>query len=96
MRVQAKKSRPSWATKGLKPVFAFGNPTSDADAYNNAAIEPLTNRIFFPFTDSAWHGRRVEAYGPSLAELGKSHARMPLKGARAPPVCRTRRSCGKS
>jgi len=58
------------AGKGMKPAFAFGNTDTDADAYNNAGIQPLTNRIFFQFTDSAWQGRRIEAYGPLLAELG--------------------------
>jgi hypothetical protein len=49
--------------KGLRPRFAFGNSSSDADAYHDADIEPLTNRIFYQYSDSAWNGRRIDDYG---------------------------------
>ncbi|HXI57944.1 MAG TPA: hypothetical protein VNO55_17890 [Polyangia bacterium] len=57
------------AGKGLKPAFAFGNTSTDADAYNNAGVQPLGNRIFFQYTDSAWNGRRIEAFQPLLSEF---------------------------
>jgi hypothetical protein len=65
------------ANKGLKPTFAFGNTSSDADAYNNADIKPLADRIFYQYTDSAWNGRRVDDYASLLSEW-----------ASLPPVCR--------
>jgi len=65
------------ASKGLKPGFAFGNTSSDADAYNDASILPLPDRIFYRYTDSAWNGRRIDDYGPLLSEW-----------AALPPVCR--------
>jgi phosphatidate phosphatase PAH1 len=58
------------AAKQLKAVFAIGNTDTDADAYDNAAIQPLSNRIFFQYTDAAHNGRRIEAYGPLVAEFG--------------------------
>src|SRR5262249_10844717 len=48
--------------KPLKVVYAIGNTATDADAYNNAGIQPLSNRIFFQYTDTAWNGRRIDAY----------------------------------
>jgi hypothetical protein len=57
------------ADKGLKPGYAFGNSNTDADAYNNAGVQPLGNRLFFQYTDSAWNGRRIEAFGPLLSEF---------------------------
>lgn len=65
------------AAKGLKPSYVFGNSDTDADAYNNAGVQPLGNRIFFQYTDTAWNGRRIEAFGPLLSEFA------PL-----PPACR--------
>ncbi|HEY2899823.1 MAG TPA: phosphatidylinositol transfer protein [Polyangia bacterium] len=57
------------AAKGMIPAFGFGNTSTDADAYNSAGIEPLSNRIFYQFTDTAWKGRRVDDYGSLLAEF---------------------------
>jgi hypothetical protein len=64
------------AARGLKPGFAFGNTDTDADAYNSATVQPLTHRLFFQFTDSAFNGRRFENYGSLLAEL-----------TALPPIC---------
>jgi phosphatidate phosphatase PAH1 len=57
------------AAKGLTPSFGFGNTSTDADAYNGAGIKPLSNRIFYQFTDTAWKGRRIDDYGSLLAEF---------------------------
>ena len=55
--------------KGLALAFAFGNTSTDADAYDAANVQPLERRIFFQYTDTAWHGRRIEAYGSLLPEI---------------------------
>jgi hypothetical protein len=65
------------ARQGLKPTFALGNTSSDADAYNSAGIEPLANRIFYQYTDSAWNGRRIDDYASLSSEW-----------AALAPVCR--------
>ncbi|HMI89287.1 MAG TPA: hypothetical protein VK550_34655 [Polyangiaceae bacterium] len=57
------------AQKMLKPTYVIGNTNTDADAYNNAAILPLANRIYFQYTDTAWNGRRIEAYSALLPEF---------------------------
>ncbi|HMJ52633.1 MAG TPA: hypothetical protein VK540_11170 [Polyangiaceae bacterium] len=57
------------AQKMLKPTYVIGNTNTDADAYNNAAIQPLANRIYFQYTDTAWNGRRIEAYSVLLPEF---------------------------
>lgn len=41
---------------------------SDAEAYENAAVEPLEQRIFFRF-DDPHGGRRIESYQELLDEL---------------------------
>jgi hypothetical protein len=57
-----------FAMKGLKPpTYGFGNTDTDAQAYHDAMV---TNPIFFKFTDSAFMGRRIEAYSEVLAEFG--------------------------
>lgn len=59
------------AGKGLVPTFGFGNKDSDATAYENGKISPKSNRVFFQYTDSAWGGRRIEAYTELLPEFSK-------------------------
>ena len=55
--------------KMMKPTYVIGNTNTDADAYNNAAIMPLANRIYFQYTDTAWNGRRIEAYTTLIPEF---------------------------
>jgi hypothetical protein len=55
--------------KMLTPTYVIGNTNTDADAYNNAGIMPLANRIYFQYTDTAWNGRRIEAYGTLIPEF---------------------------
>lgn len=57
------------AGKGLVPAWAFGNTNTDADAYENGKIQPLKNRVFYQYTDSAHGGRRIESYNELLAEV---------------------------
>jgi len=57
------------AQRMLKPAYAIGNTNTDADAYNAGNVQPLTNRIFFQYTDTAWNGRRIEAYSALLPEF---------------------------
>ena len=40
--------------------YAFGNTSTDADAYEN--VQLLTHRIFYQFEDTAYGGRRIDAY----------------------------------
>ena len=54
--------------KGMLPAWAFGNTDSDAEAYDNGAIQPLNQRIFFQY-DDAFGGRRIEAYTELLSEV---------------------------
>jgi hypothetical protein len=53
----------------LTPTYVIGNTNTDADAYNNAGIMPLANRIYFQYTDTAWNGRRIEAYSTLIPEF---------------------------
>jgi hypothetical protein len=55
--------------KMLKPTYVIGNTNTDADAYNSAGIMPLANRIYFQYTDTAWNGRRIEAYSVLVPEF---------------------------
>ncbi|MEZ4379823.1 MAG: hypothetical protein R3A79_00640 [Nannocystaceae bacterium] len=57
------------AAKGLKPVYAFGNKESDAEAYENGDIQPLENRVFFQFNDAVYGGRTINSYGELLDEF---------------------------
>lgn len=57
------------AARGLVPAWAFGNTTTDAEAYDNANILPLEQRIMFQFTDDMWNARRIESYAELLPEL---------------------------
>lgn len=54
--------------RGLQPAFGFGNAESDAEAYNNAAIDPVANRVFYQFDDTIFGGRRIESYTELLDE----------------------------
>jgi hypothetical protein len=58
--------------RGFKVSHAFGNTSSDADAFFTANIEPANQRIFFQYTDSAHGGRRIDAYQQLLGEFGTS------------------------
>lgn len=49
------------AKKGLVPAFAFGNKSSDSNAYGAAGIQPQDHRIFFQIT-GAFAGRRIDSY----------------------------------
>ncbi|MCA9712201.1 MAG: phosphatidylinositol transfer protein [Myxococcales bacterium] len=49
------------AARGLVPAYVFGNTDSDAQAYQNAGIQPLDHRIFFQFED-AFGGRTIDSY----------------------------------
>ena len=55
--------------KMLKPTYVIGNTNTDADAYNNAGIMPLANRLYFLYTDTAWNGRRFDAYSTLVPEF---------------------------
>lgn len=57
------------AGKGLVPAWGFGNTASDADAYENAMIQPIDHRVFYQFDDMAHGGRRIESYTQLLDEL---------------------------
>jgi phosphoserine phosphatase len=50
------------AARGLVPSWGIGNTASDADAYDNAKIQPLDHRLFFQFTDTVHGGKRIESY----------------------------------
>ena len=56
-------------SKGAVIQWAFGNATTDADAYNNANILPLDHRIFVGLDDT-WGGRRIDDWSVLLAEFG--------------------------
>lgn len=53
--------------RGLVPSYAFGNTTSDADAYDAARINPVRNRILLKL-DDPHGGRRIDAYSAFLPE----------------------------
>jgi hypothetical protein len=57
------------ADKMLKPTYVIGNTETDAEAYNNAGVMPLQNRIFFQFTDAVFMGRRIESYTSLIPEF---------------------------
>ncbi len=54
--------------KGLIPTWVFGNTASDADAYDNAGIQPLDHRVFFQF-DDPHGGRTIQSYGDLIDEF---------------------------
>lgn len=56
------------AGKGLVPGWGFGNTASDAQAYENGAIQPLSRRVFYQFDDT-FGGRRIESYTELLSEV---------------------------
>ena len=51
------------------PTWAFGNSDSDAEAYANAKVPKLNQRIFFQYTDQTHGGRRIESYGELISEV---------------------------
>lgn len=57
------------AARGLHPSWAFGNTATDAEAYNDANMQPMSQRVFFQF-DDAFGGRRIEAWAELLGEIG--------------------------
>lgn len=56
------------AARGLLPSYAFGNSSSDGDAYQHAAILPVDQRFFVAY-DDAWGGRRIESFTEVIAEF---------------------------
>lgn len=58
------------ADRGLVPAWVFGNTDSDAEAYENAGIAPLEQRVFFQYED-AFGGRTIESYTDLLPEFGE-------------------------
>jgi hypothetical protein len=56
------------AARQLVPSWTFGNTSSDADAYEHAGVQPLSQRIFYQYDDTHG-GRRVDDYADLLAEL---------------------------
>lgn len=54
--------------RGLLPQWVFGNTSSDADAYDEAGILPLEQRIFFQY-DDVHGGRRIENYTELVGEF---------------------------
>ena len=65
------------ATRFPTPSYGFGNTESDAQAYENAGINPVDQRVFFQFDDAAFGGRRIESYTDLLKEFEA-----------LPPVCK--------
>jgi phosphatidate phosphatase PAH1 len=63
------------SNKGMSPAWAFGNTDSDGEAYDNAGIMPLDQRIFYQF-DDPFGGRRIDDYADLLSEIEA-----------LPPVC---------
>lgn len=57
------------ADKGLVPMWVFGNTDSDAEAYHNAGIQPLEQRVFLDF-DDPHGGRTIASYNDLIAEFG--------------------------
>ena len=55
-------------SRGLFPAFGFGNAESDAQAYENGGINPVVNRVFYQYDDTAFGGRRIESYTELLGE----------------------------
>lgn len=68
------------AGKGMSPAWGFGNRASDAEAYEEAGISPLDQRVFYQFDDTAHGGRRIESYTELLGEIGA----LPAATAAAP------------
>ncbi len=58
----------AFAARGLVPAWVFGNTSSDADAYDNAGIQPLEQRVFVEYDDTHG-GRRIESWQDLVGEL---------------------------
>lgn len=57
------------AQRGMAPAWAFGNTETDAEAYDNAGVMPISSRVFYQFDDTVYGGRRIESYTELLAEV---------------------------
>ncbi|HSN99080.1 MAG TPA: hypothetical protein VLS89_12375, partial [Candidatus Nanopelagicales bacterium] len=57
------------AERELLPAWAFGNTETDAEAYDNGGVMPLSQRVFYQFDDAAHGGRRIESYTELLEEI---------------------------
>jgi phosphatidate phosphatase PAH1 len=55
--------------RGMMTDYGFGNTSTDADAYDGGDIQPVAQRIFFQYSDTAHGGRRIDAYSELLAEF---------------------------
>jgi hypothetical protein len=53
----------------LVPSLGFGNAESDAEAYENGGIEPVSDRVFYQFDDLTFGGRRIESYTELLEDF---------------------------
>ncbi|MEM6294676.1 MAG: phosphatidylinositol transfer protein [Myxococcota bacterium] len=58
------------ASRGLVPSWVFGNTDSDAEAYENAGIAPLEQRVFFQYDDE-FGGRTIDSYTDLLPEFAE-------------------------
>jgi hypothetical protein len=65
------------AGRGHRPAFVVGNTDTDAEAYDNAAVEPRDHRLYYRFTDARGMGRRFESYADLLAEFRALPSRCP-------------------
>jgi hypothetical protein len=63
------------AGRGHRPAFVIGNTETDAEAYDNAAVEPRNHRLYFKFTDGRGMGRRFDDYADLLGEFRALPAR---------------------
>ena len=57
------------AERGLVPSWVFGNSSSDAEAYENAGILPVDQRIFFQYEDTDFGGRTIQSCTELLTEF---------------------------
>lgn len=57
------------AQRGLVPSWVFGNSSSDAEAYENAGIQPVEQRVFFQYEDTAFGGRTIQSYTELVPEF---------------------------
>jgi len=62
-------------SKGAVIQWAFGNADTDAEAYDNADVQPLDHRVFVGLDDT-YGGRRIDDWSVLLSELNA-----------LPPVC---------
>jgi len=55
-------------------AFGFGNSDTEAQAYHSDSV---SRPIFFRYTDTAFNGRRIDAYSELLGDFGKLSAACP-------------------